>query len=299
MNAIEFRNRIFELYDNDATFAPWVCGELDGWVGDIRKQYARMRLDDKLHSDFQSTGDYIAWLTANPHVTNQAEPVLQANRFPLPNDRQLSRREQAVVVTCLFNLHPEGRPKLRPSTPNAMLHVEIACYEVLFDHLESISDSTIALFWNRLAIRFPRNPLGVQQVETSDTSTDAIPKEREEALEMLFGWPEICREVKRPAPEEVTTHKQIKKLNDDFRGTIICGGKGVPPRVSRCKLVRWWNRLSELFEESRHGDSAGSIDTTVVPFGKSGNAVPGIRGEMKRPRSDKGKRRSEKKDEAN
>lgn len=154
MNAVEFRNRIIDLYDKDEHFVTWVCQELDKWAIQHQGALERARGNDKLASEFGSTDDYIAWLDANRKKTQPPEPILSLRRLPLPKKRRLSPGEQAVLIACFFNLNSEGRPALRASTRVANMFFEIECLDVEFKHLKSISDATFDWIWKSLPLRF-------------------------------------------------------------------------------------------------------------------------------------------------
>jgi hypothetical protein len=286
MDAVEFRNKVIDLYDKSEEFGVWLSHELEQWANYEHDARANNAKQNFASSDFDSTNEYLDWLVKNVPAIS-LEPILSPRRFPLPDRRRLVECEQAVVTACMFNLHPEGRPNIRPNSQVALMRFELMCLDVSFDHLSSISDASFDCFWGKIARRFPKLDHAIADSQTKSLETIESPDDIV-ARELLIGWTEICQTLRRPDPEKESTHKQIKSLNEKYGGPTCIGKKGKSPKVEKLRLIDWWNRLSENFRTEQEESVSEYPDLSTSPYGKTGTTAHDIQGEIRSFRCDTG-----------
>ncbi len=106
--------------------------------------------------------------------------------------------------------------------------------------------------------------------------------------EYLIGWREILNAVGRPS----NSQEQVRRLNTKFDGPIILPGQGGQPKVEKTRLIEWWNRLDNLWEEQDNEESAREEGRTAATSDQytsgtsrhSRTEIPEIKGHAKRSR---------------
>jgi hypothetical protein len=81
---------------------------------------------------------------------------------------------------------------------------------------------------------------------------------------------------------------RVRKLNKQFEGPITLPGKGGQPKVSKEKLLSWWNGLEERFRESeqKQADTQATIQVQH-DYGRDGTVLPDISGHVQKRRGKK------------
>jgi len=117
-------------------------------------------------------------------------------------------------------------------------------------------------------------------VEEQVSGTDQAP------VEYLMNWRAILDALKLPNDEE--SRGKVRRLNEQFDGPIIISTQGSQPKVSKAKLLTWWNGLEDRFEElkQRRADRDGTV-AEHFSYGETGTVFPGISGGEKKRREDR------------
>jgi hypothetical protein len=130
------------------------------------------------------------------------------------------------------------------------------------------------------------------------TPTDSPPRQADEVrtlappsspIQYLLSWREILDALDLKNNSE--KHRRVRQLNEQYDGPIILGGKGSQPRVSKDKLLHWWNGLEERFRESeqKQADTEATLQAQHN-FGRDGTVLPDISGHVKNRRGKKSNR---------
>ena len=123
---------------------------------------------------------------------------------------------------------------------------------------------------------------------SQQSSPEAQPATTEpgEPADWVIGWRAIHDILRLGELWPKTTYqerrKRLKRLNESWEGPIIIGPKGRQPKVSRSKLLEWWNHLGEKVEseEAKQQDAAATV-AAQYPYGRDGIVCPDIGGSVK------------------
>jgi hypothetical protein len=102
----------------------------------------------------------------------------------------------------------------------------------------------------------------------------------------LMSWREILDAIERENNPE--GQRQVRALNTRFNGPIILPKKGGQPKVTRDKLLAWWNGLEEQFREleQKQADTQATLQAEHK-YGKDETVLPDISGHVKKRRGTK------------
>jgi len=108
-----------------------------------------------------------------------------------------------------------------------------------------------------------------------------IVRRRPAPVVYLFSWREILATLE--LRNEAENRRRVRRLNDLEEGPILFPRRGGQPKVSRAKLLAWWDRLEERWAElwHRRQDKAATVQATH-PYGRTARVVPGISGSIRR-----------------
>lgn len=104
--------------------------------------------------------------------------------------------------------------------------------------------------------------------------------------ELLANWREIVIALGMRNNEE--DKRKVERLNETYNGPIMKPGQGKQPIVDKVKLLEWWNNLEKLVESQM--EQARDARLTVQdthPYGREGEVVPEISGQVKKRRRDR------------
>lgn len=104
--------------------------------------------------------------------------------------------------------------------------------------------------------------------------------------EYLTSWQEIL--IALEMRNNNSNKQKVERLNETYSGPIIKPGQGKQPFADNVKLLEWWNGLEKLVESQT--DRARDAKETVIEthaFGREGEVVPEISGQVKKRRKDK------------
>jgi hypothetical protein len=130
------------------------------------------------------------------------------------------------------------------------------------------------------------------------TPTDSPPRQAVEVrtpappsspIQYLLNWREILDALDQKNNSE--NQRRVRQLNERYDGPIIAGGKGSQPRVSKDKLLHWWNGLEERFMESeqKQADTEATLQARHQ-YGRDGTVLPDISGHVQNRRGKKSDR---------
>ena len=99
----------------------------------------------------------------------------------------------------------------------------------------------------------------------------------------LLTWRAILEALNQIHTDE--SKERVRKLNEKYSGPIIMGGRGEQPKVTREKLLEWWNGLESRFREleARDRDRQATVESQYK-HGRDATAVPEIGGHVKKRR---------------
>lgn len=112
------------------------------------------------------------------------------------------------------------------------------------------------------------------------------PQEPISPKELLANWREIVIALGMRNNEE--DKRKVERLNETYNGPIMKPGQGKQPIVDKVKLLEWWNNLEKLVESQM--EQARDARLTVQdthPYGREGEVVPEISGQVKKRRRDR------------
>lgn len=119
-------------------------------------------------------------------------------------------------------------------------------------------------------------------IEFSNTAQPNVAID-EQAVERLFGWPEILDAIKRPDSDV----ERVRRLNRETSGPIQTR-QGGDPRVNKKELIAWWNRLEQAYDETcRKAEDTAATVANQHQFGKEGTVVSDINGGVRQRRKPK------------
>jgi hypothetical protein len=102
----------------------------------------------------------------------------------------------------------------------------------------------------------------------------------------LLNWREILAAL--DLNNNAENQRRVRQLNEKFAGPIALPGQGGQPRVSKGKLVSWWNGLEERFQEIEQKEA--NTEATLQAqhdYGRAGTVLPDISGHVKKRRRKK------------
>lgn len=112
------------------------------------------------------------------------------------------------------------------------------------------------------------------------------PQEPISPKELLANWREIVIALGMRNNDE--DKRKVERLNKTYNGPIMKPGQGKQPIVDKVKLLEWWNNLEKLVESQM--EQARDARLTVQdthPYGREGEVVPEISGQVKKRRRDR------------
>lgn len=121
-----------------------------------------------------------------------------------------------------------------------------------------------------------------QTATATATSNDEPPK----PAVYLTSWREIL--IALGMHDNAEDKQKVSRLNKSFDGSIISRGQGTQPFVEKTALLKWWAGLEAKVQAQQHRQR--SEKATVASrhdYGRDGEVVPGISGEVKRRRQDR------------
>jgi len=131
---------------------------------------------------------------------------------------------------------------------------------------------------------------GAAPSASQQSSPEAQPATTEpgEPADWVIGWRAIDDILRLGELWPKTTYqerrKRLKRLNESWGGPVRIGPKGRQPKVSRSKLLEWWNHLGEKVEseEAKQQDAAATVAAQYLYGCGSSVVCPDIRGSIKR-----------------
>jgi hypothetical protein len=102
----------------------------------------------------------------------------------------------------------------------------------------------------------------------------------------LVNWREIL--VALGMKNNSEDREKVRNLNEMYDGPILFPKQGAQPKVEKTKLVEWWNGLEVQWATglNRARDSRPTV-AGQHNYGRTGTAVPGISGGVKKRRKDR------------
>jgi hypothetical protein len=80
------------------------------------------------------------------------------------------------------------------------------------------------------------------------------------------------------------SQRHVRELNEKYEGPIILPGKGGQPKVSKVKLLAWWNHLEILWQTSGAGKNLAATLEHQYHFGRDETVLPDLSGHVKKRR---------------
>jgi hypothetical protein len=102
----------------------------------------------------------------------------------------------------------------------------------------------------------------------------------------LTNWREILTAL--GMKNNAVDREKVRALNQQYGGPIVTPRRGAQPKVSKAKLIDWWNGLEAQWTTggNRACDAAATVASQHA-YGRDGTVAPDISGEVKRRRSDR------------
>jgi hypothetical protein len=109
-----------------------------------------------------------------------------------------------------------------------------------------------------------------------------LPKDQN-PVKYLCGWTEILDTLGMAV--HAANKTRISNMNKTFDGPIKRGTKGRRPLVAKKKLLEWWHRLEQCYDECRQEESNRQATVEARhPYGRTGEVVPNLGGHVKNRR---------------
>jgi hypothetical protein len=102
----------------------------------------------------------------------------------------------------------------------------------------------------------------------------------------LFSWREVLDTVNLKNEEQ--NQRRVAELNRQYGGPIILPGRGGQPKVSKAKLLEWWNHLEIIWQTTGEGRNAEATLQGQHAYGRTGTVLPDISGHARKRRRKKG-----------
>jgi hypothetical protein len=104
--------------------------------------------------------------------------------------------------------------------------------------------------------------------------------------EHLASWREIL--IALGMRNNTEDKQKVERLNESYDGPIKKPGQGKQPFADKVKLLEWWNGLEKLVESQadRARDARLNVQDTHA-YGRNGEVVPEISGQVKKRRKDR------------
>jgi hypothetical protein len=105
-------------------------------------------------------------------------------------------------------------------------------------------------------------------------------------IDYLMNWRGILDALKLGNNDE--NRNRVRQLNKLRAGPIILPGKGGQPKVTKDKLLSWWNSLEKRFEEieQKATDTQATLSSRHN-YARDGQVLPNISGHVKKRRGKK------------
>src|SRR5262249_40573593 len=106
------------------------------------------------------------------------------------------------------------------------------------------------------------------------------------ATQYLLNWREILDALEQKNNPQ--NQRRVRQLNEQYPRPIILPGKGGQPKVSKDKLLDWWNELEKRFRESeqKQADTEATLQAQHT-YGRDGTVLPDISGQIQKRRGKK------------
>jgi hypothetical protein len=104
----------------------------------------------------------------------------------------------------------------------------------------------------------------------------------------LWNWREILDALDMKNNDE--NQRRVRDANRQYGGPIILPPRGGQPKVSKAKLLEWWNHLEIRFLTEVGEDNTQASLQAQYEYGKEGTVLPDISGHVKKRRRKKGER---------
>jgi hypothetical protein len=130
------------------------------------------------------------------------------------------------------------------------------------------------------AVYFPPNPSKpdlLARQEVPPGGCEAAP------AEYLWNWREILDAL--DLKNNAASQGKVREANQRYDGPISLPGKGGQPKVSKAKLLEWWNGLEIQFLTGGAGANAQATLAARHNCGRDGTVLPDIGGHLKKRRS--------------
>jgi hypothetical protein len=216
-------------------------------------------------------------------------PVEPEARRRWANERIWRYSERTIHQTheCLERLgilDAPVRQSLNPLTNDR-------CLIEALDHLTALR-AFVARRLTANPTAVPANPQPAPPANTADGTNDRLPVQAVDALttaaqsppnQYLLSWRDILDALEQKNNAE--NQRNVRKLNEQYEGPIVLPRKGGQPKVSRDRLLTWWNRLEERFRDigQREADARATLQARHR-YGKDGEVLPDISGGIKKRR---------------
>jgi hypothetical protein len=105
----------------------------------------------------------------------------------------------------------------------------------------------------------------------------------------LLSWREILDAL--DLPNNAENQRRVRAMNKQFDGPIALPKQGGQPKVSKDKLMSWWNHLENCFREGaqKDADTRATLDDQH-DYGRNERVLPNISGHVKKRRGKKSDR---------
>jgi hypothetical protein len=200
-----------------------------------------------------------------------------------PNDALEQRNLMADAAHCLLVCvggTPESKEGLKPEDANKAF----ADFTRATNRLREIATLQTSLTVARMEVDTPHPaPQNAQAGSAHTLPPELAPLAPKQ---YLMTWLQILDALDLRNTGE--NQRRVREMNKMFDGPIILPKKGGQPKVSKDKLLTWWNGLEELFQESekKQADTQATLQVQH-DYGRDGKVLPDIIGHVKKRRGKK------------
>jgi hypothetical protein len=226
------------------------------------------------------------WLNRTEQQLTVWRPALDTVRDAATEARdgkplELGHRIEPSAVAMVLRVTDEALGHLRDSSravetasPQFCDQVE-TLLEVDLEQLRVVGQSDFAVARHR------------RREQGGPTNPNGPPGEELRPLQYLLSWSEILDALN--LKNNGVNQSRVRQLNELYGGPIVLPGKGGQPKVSKDRLLPWWNKLEERFQEleQKQADTQATLQAQHS-YGRDGQVLPAISGHVKKRRRKKG-----------